>query len=176
MIQTETELDKWYSKSDPWNYEDNPEDLKRKDILLSQIPKKPYLNVLDIGCGQGFLTKDLPGENVLGVDISGSAIEVAKKNESERIKFIKSSLFEMNRYLMGNAYDLIIITGVLYEQYIGNSSNLVYMIIDNFLEHDGILISVHIDDWYRCRFPYLKLKDYYYEYREYVHMLEVYIK
>ena len=68
------------------------------------------------------------------------------------------------------------ITGVLYPQYIGESKSLVYRIIDDLLAPDGILISVHINEWYSARFPYLRLKESYYSYREYTHLLETYVK
>ncbi|MBP8718917.1 MAG: class I SAM-dependent methyltransferase [Candidatus Atribacteria bacterium] len=175
MIQTKEEIEKWYSKDDPWEYEDNPDDLKRKDILLAEIPKRVYENVLDIGCGHGFITRDLPGERILGIDISEEAIRKAKNYENKRLKFFCGSIFELHK-LFSESYDLIIITGVLYPQYIGDSSNLVYMTIDRLLKDNGILISVHIDEWYKCKFPYLVLKEYYYNYREYTHKLEIYVK
>lgn len=176
MIQTKVELDQWHAEKDPWKYEANDDDIKRKDILLSEIPKRNYKRVLDIGCGQGFITRELPGEYVLGIDISSTAIHNAKKHASDRVQFDQASLFDLQKKYYNKSFDLIIITGVLYEQYIGNSSNLIYIIIDKLLQCNGILVSVHIDDWYQARFPYLKLNDYFYEYREYTHRLEVYIK
>ncbi len=175
MLQPIDDLEKWHSSNDPWGYETNPEDIKRKDILLSELPQKKYNNVLDIGCGHGFVTRDLPGRRVLGVDISHEAIRKAKAYETERIKFLQSSLFELNSKL-SETFDLVVITGVLYPQYIGNAQTLVYVIIDKLLADSGILVCVHIDEWYKARFPYLLLSDYYYDYREYTHRLEVYIK
>ena len=56
-IQDLKELEEWHKQQDPWSYENDPEDLKRKNILLSEIPAGTYDNVLDIGCGQGFITR-----------------------------------------------------------------------------------------------------------------------
>ena len=74
-------------------------------------------------------------------------------------------------------YDIpfVIYSGIDY------NSKLVFLlfykrIIDKILADSGILVSVHILPWYRARFPYLLLKEYYYEYRKYTHKLEVYIK
>lgn len=175
MLQPLEELEKWHAADDPWGYETNPDDQKRKDVLLSEIPRKDYRRVLDIGCGQGFVTRDLPGKEVLGIDISREAIKKARAFKTKRIKFLCSSLFDLNRTLH-EQYDLVIITGVLYPQYIGNSLNLAYSIIDKLLADNGILVSVHIDAWYTARFPYLRLNDYYYAYREHTHRLEVYEK
>jgi 2-polyprenyl-3-methyl-5-hydroxy-6-metoxy-1,4-benzoquinol methylase len=176
MIQTKKDLDEWHSDADPWKYEDTADDDKRKEVLLSEIPIRKYKCVLDIGCGQGFITRELPGEKVIGIDISSAAITKAKKYESDRINFVQGSLFELHKKFDHNCFDLIIITGVLYEQYIGNASILIYLIIDKLLKKDGILMSVHIDEWYQSRFPYLMLLEYFYNYREYTHRLEVYVK
>lgn len=175
MIQNREEIEKWHKNKDPWNYNDNKDDAKRKEILLSEIPNKKYLNVLDIGCGQGFITKDLPGDNIFGVDISQSAIKFATKISDDRLKFKQASIFEIDK-LFKVKFDLIIITGVLYPQYIGNSSSLIYLLIDKILNTNGILVSVHINDWYQLQFPFFKLKQLYYDYRQYIHNLEIYSK
>jgi len=175
MIQTADDLEKWYKKKDPWGYEDSPEDIKRKSILLSEIPKRKYKNVLDIGCGQGFITRDLPGKKITGVDISKKAIKQAQAYANKRVKFKQASIFKLTK-IFKEKFDLILITGVLYPQYIGNSHNLVYSIIDKLLADSGILITVHIDSWYKAKFPYLQLVEYFYNYREFTHRLEVYIK
>ena len=50
-------------------------------VATSQIVKNK--NVLDIGCGQGFLAKrclDVGAQNVYGIDISADAIQRARKN------------------------------------------------------------------------------------------------
>ncbi|WP_026947192.1 class I SAM-dependent methyltransferase [Algoriphagus marincola] len=175
-FQNKKDLEDWYKVSDPWGYEKNKDDLIRKKILLSEIPNREYVNVLDIGCGEGFITKELPGEKILGVDISENAISFAKENiGSPRIEFLSCDLFDLPNKVEIK-FDLIIITGVLYSQYIGNSNSLIYLIIDQLLKKNGVLVSVHIDEWYKSRFPYLLINEYYYSYREYSHILEVYQK
>ncbi len=72
--------------------------------------------------------------------------------------------------------NLIVITGVLYPQYIASSIRLIYLLIDRQLAPGGILLSSHIFDWYKSRFPYLTLSREYFPYREYSQVLEVYSK
>ena len=174
-MQSRHELEDWHSAQDPWEYEQHPDDQLRKSILLSELPQRSYRRTLDIGCGQGFLTRDLPGESVLGIDISEEAVIKARKWKNERIDFTQASLFELPDKV-DDSFDLVIITGVLYPQYIGRALSLVYNIIDGLLVEDGILVSVHIDEWYSARFPYLILKEHFYSYREYTHRLEIYVK
>jgi trans-aconitate methyltransferase len=175
MIQPLDEIEKWHKTKDPWHYENSKDDLLRKDILLSELPSQSYSHVLDIGCGHGFITRDLPGNNIIGVDISAEAIKQAKQYENDNISFIKASIFQLN-HIFSQEFDLIIITGTLYQQYIGNSLTLIYLIIDQLLRKQGVLASVHINSWYQARFPYLLISEYYYDYRTYIHRLEIYEK
>jgi len=175
MIQDLGELNEFHKTNDPWGYFSNPDDLNRAEILLSEIPDIQYNNVLDIGCGQGFITSKLQGNNIYGVDISEEAIKQAKKRNEDKINFVQGSIFDLNK-IFSIKFDLVVITGVLYPQYIGHSSALIYKIIDDLLIKGGFLITVHIDEWYSCSFPYLKIKQFYYPYREYNHKLEIYGK
>lgn len=174
MIQKINDLEKWHTEEDPWGYNTNKFDILRKEILLNAIPKRDFKNVLDVGCGQGFITKDLPGVNVYGIDISESAISFAKKS-IPNVNFLQGSIFEIDS-LIDEEFDLIVITGVLYQQYIGDSSSLIYILIDKILKKDGILISVHINEWYSSFFPYFKIDQIFYDYREFTHNLEIYSK
>ncbi len=175
-VQSREELEQWYEKPDPWGYETNPDDLNRRAMLLSVLPRKRYKNVLDIGCGDGFVTWRLPGDSIVGVDISANAIAYAKSKNHPNVEYLQKSLFELPEMGWQHRFDLIVITGVLYPQYIGEGRMLAYTIIDDLLELGGHLVSAHILEWYHCRFPYITLTREYYRYREYSHILEVCLK
>ncbi|MDM8533841.1 peptide chain release factor N(5)-glutamine methyltransferase [Clostridiaceae bacterium HSG29] len=73
------------------------------DKILRMYSNKENLRVLDIGAGSGAisisLAKYLKNSEIVSVDISKKALDVAKENAllngvSDRIKFIKSDLFE----------------------------------------------------------------------------------
>lgn len=176
VLQPLDELEEWYEKPDPWEYENNPDDLNRRAMLLSVLPKREYRRVLDIGCGDGFVTVRLPGREIIGTDISANAIRHAVKNKPSHIAYFQHSLFDLPGQGWDESFDLIVITGVLYPQYIGNSESLTYVIIDDLLQSGAHLVSCHIDEWYKARFPYITLRREYYPYREYTHVLEVYQK
>lgn len=175
-IQSVTKLDQWYSTADPWGYEHHPDDQKRKKLLLGELPEKEYRSVLDIGCGNGFITRYLPGENVTGVDLSEEAIRYARLHQVQNQRYLVGSVFNLVPLLSGFTFDLIVITGVLYPQYVGHANSLVYLIIDQLLENGGIIASVHIDEWATARFPYLLLKSTIYDYRQFLHRMEIYVK
>jgi len=179
-MQTVAELDEFYHRADPWDYENNPDDRERKRKLLSLLPSGELNRTLDIGCGDGFITFDLPGKSVVGVDLSTRAIEFAKQRASvredgDRFEYYAMSLFNLSKKDLGS-FNLIVITGVLYKQYIGSSSALVNLIIDDLLEPGGYLVSCHINEWLMSSFPYNRVDASLYNYRGYTHKLEVYKK
>lgn len=177
-MQDKKDIEDWYAENpDPWDYEKNSDDLKRKKTLLEALPKHKFNKVLDIGCGNGFITQSLPGNQIYGVDISTNAIEHARKKiDNENITFFEGNLFDLNTKFKNEKFDLIIITGVLYKQYIGKSSILIYHIINELLSSGGIFVHVHINDWYKLQFPFFKIQRLEYSYRQYTHVLEVYEK
>jgi SAM-dependent methyltransferase len=175
MIQSKDELDNWYSEADPWGYFTNPHDAMRKAKILAAIPKFEYERTLDIGCGNGFVTRDLPGKNVIGLEKSEKAVEWANKNTPSHVHYRCGSLFDLPDLDLPKM-DLIVITGVLYPQYISSARRLVIVLIDQILKPGGILVCSHIYAWLKIRFPYLTVSREYFEYREYSQVLEVYSK
>lgn len=180
-LQPLDELEDFYkAQDDPWGYEENQSDANRKAVLLGELIKlsKPK-RVLDIGCGHGFITRDLPGEQIVGVDISEGAIKQARKMSGRpNCRYEVGDIFELTPESLDEpeGFDMIVITGVLYPQYIGNAKTTVYAIIDKLLRPGGTLVSVHIGEWYTARLPYILEKELTYSYRDYQHYLEVYRK
>jgi 2-polyprenyl-3-methyl-5-hydroxy-6-metoxy-1,4-benzoquinol methylase len=175
-IQSKEELEQFYDRPDPWNYSNNEADLARRARLLAVIPRRQYGHVLDIGCGNGFVTSRLPGNTITGIDISSNAISYATAIADSRTTYLQKSLFDLSHTGWTNKFDLIVITGVLYRQYIGQGLLLASVIIDDLLSPGGHLVSAHILEWYESRFPYTTMAREYYQYKEYTHVLEVYEK
>lgn len=178
-VQTPEELDAFYGEPDPWNYFGTPDDQRRRIELLSVLPRKAYQRVLDIGCGNGFISFSLPGDEILGIDISNKAIEwaraaISNQSHPKRFRFDRLSLFDPEILALGK-FDLIVITGVLYEQYIGKAQALARWNVDQLLAPEGILASCHIREWARVRFPYSLLDMSLYPYRQYTHQLEIFL-
>jgi 2-polyprenyl-3-methyl-5-hydroxy-6-metoxy-1,4-benzoquinol methylase len=174
-IQSRDDLEKWYDAPDPWGYEQSTDDLNRRAMLLAVLPEKQYSRVLDIGCGDGFVTHRLPGESIIGVDLSEKALDFARRRQTPHVDYRALSIFDLPHANVGK-FDLVVITGVLYPQHIGEGQLLVYTIIDELLEPGGHLVCAHITEWYRCQFPYISLTREYYRYREFSHVVEVYVK
>lgn len=178
MLQEKEALEELYRKQDPWGYENSPDDVRRREELLSIIPNKSPQRALDLGCGDGFVTFSLPGQQVIGVDVSENAIRYANANvknrpDSSRFLFVAASIFDLAEIFPANGFDLIVITGVLYKQYIGDATSVIRLIIDQLLVPGGILVCCHIEDWYRPFCHYTMIDQMRYPYRQYIHLLEV---
>lgn len=107
-MQTKQEIEEWYKKPDPWEYQTTPADLKRKAeviMALQEVNKfEIYNRALDIGCGEGFVTESLPANEIHGIEVSDLA----------------SSRFPNNVIRVHEPqgkYDLVTTMGTMYIQY-----------------------------------------------------------
>lgn len=85
------------------------------DRLLKMIPDKEYSTILDIGCGSGYLCRQLrdrfPGAEITGIDIAPEMIRVAKKTDPKG-RYICKDFMKMK--MPKNKYDLIVSTSALH--------------------------------------------------------------
>ncbi len=110
MNLVKKKLEKKYKTPDPWGYKTNPDDIIRKELILrSLFHYDGFECALDIGCGEGWITAELPARIICGYDISENAMSRLPDNI---VKVDKSEL-ETNKM----KFDLIIATGVLYKHY-----------------------------------------------------------
>ena len=88
-----------YLQNNPtWDISDSP--FKGKEVvdILCRNHIKPE-TICDVGCGAGgvlqYLQEQIPDEiNFTGYDVSPQAIEMAKKSENSRLKFLNKDIFE----------------------------------------------------------------------------------
>jgi len=124
-MQTKKELEDWYAKPDQWGYFTNPEDEKRRTLLLSMLDCGYYYQrALDIGCGEGFITEKIPAHTIHVLDLATNALGRLPKNVMPVQK-------------PHGKYDLVVSTGTLYPQY--DHKAIYECIMDCAKEH--ILIS-----------------------------------
>lgn len=158
MTQSKGELEAWYAKKDPWGYQTTADDYLRKGIIIGVLNTfAPFQRALDIGCGEGWITQDLPAAEIHGIELSdGAALRFP-----ENVKRVSQP---------DGKYDLVVATGVLYAQYD------YQQILDWMVEAaSGIVLTCNIKEWeimpfsdaflqYTVEFPY----------RDYVQKLRVY--
>jgi 2-polyprenyl-3-methyl-5-hydroxy-6-metoxy-1,4-benzoquinol methylase len=97
-----------------WDFLAQLSELGRFSILAGYICHlKPGGAVLDTGCGQGVLLRRLPSScysRYVGIDVSGSAISVAQKQQNERVTFLAADCEE---YSPEEHFDVIVFNEVL---------------------------------------------------------------
>jgi len=177
-VQSQEELDAFWQTEDPWGFRNNKADAVRVAELLAALPDRDYGRTLDIGCGDGFLTFHLPGKEVIGIELAERALGWARKtaqsrSDGARFSFVTGSIFDLPLLDLGR-FDLIVITGVLYPQYIGDAFSVIDAAVQDSLAKNGILATAHIREWFDHGFSLLRLHRRRYRYREYEHLLEVY--
>lgn len=103
--QPKSEILKPYEKPDPWGYKTNSDDIERRNLIVT-IAKHyaPFESALDIGAGEGWITKELPAYNLYGYELSDEAAN----------RFPK---YVMRTLEPKGEYDLVVATGVLYPWY-----------------------------------------------------------
>jgi len=159
-MQTKGELEQWYCQRDPWGYETNPDDQKRKDIILEVLPEH-YKRALDIGAGEGWLTTDLPADEIHGIEISDVAAERFPDNVT-RVEFPEGR------------YDLVVVTGMLYEQY---DYKAIVRMAKHASSHHVLLCN--IESWEKGLDKFIGWKllhEQHFPYRDYVEHLCLYQK
>jgi SAM-dependent methyltransferase len=175
-VQSKAELEDFYAEPDPWHYDEVADDAARVARLLAAIPPRDYDRTLDVGCGNGFVTAQLPGRERVGIDLSERAVAYAAERvpttEERPVRFLAGSLFEADPAELGT-FDLVVITGVLYPQYIGGGRVVAVERIKALLRPGAIVASVHIDEWDAPRLPLTTLTISVDRYREYFHRLEI---
>jgi SAM-dependent methyltransferase len=104
--------DPWSSASSSYRYQ-----TRKYEVLASLIPTGPYERVLDLGCGQGLLTRRLTAHagEVVGIDVSESAIRQARRINADKpnARFQTLDLLDLPVEIDGT-FDLVVAADVLY--------------------------------------------------------------
>jgi len=112
---SKNEWDNLYRKSDPFNYLHDFNEKIREDIILDYLKWSKHKNVLDVGCGEGTLTKkiSLYSEAIDAFDISANAIDFAKTmSDSQNIHYF--DLDAADYIASDKKYDLILCSEMIY--------------------------------------------------------------
>lgn len=155
-MQTKNDLEVWYHQRDPWGYETNEWDKFRLETILEALGDQKFRKALDVGAGEGFITKHLPARKIHALEISDRAAQRLPKNV-HRVTTPE------------HPYDLMIATGVLYDQYDWKG------MVDILKECKGTILTCNIASWERGQGllgnPDVTL---YFPYREYTERLCIY--
>jgi hypothetical protein len=151
-------LEKWWSTPDAWDYKTTEDDYRRKEIILNTLEQFGEFNrALDIGCGEGFLTTDLPAKKIEGYEISDNAAARLPKN-------VKRTTDPIGHF------DLVVATGVLYRHYFYERLHTIIR-----THASGIVLTCNIKEWEVNQLPPEKqILELEFPYREFTQKLRVY--
>ena len=157
-MQSKQELEDWYEEPDKWGYFSNEYDEMRLQKILFMLGwgKKRYDRVLDIGCGEGFVTQHLPSNTIHGLDISNNATSRLPSN----VLAVSSP---------EGKYDLVVSTGTLYQQY--DHEAIYNLIMESASQY--ILIG-GISDWLIEKEFGAEIQKIHFPYRQFTQKLSLY--
>jgi len=86
--------------------------------IMALLPDSKPLNIIDIGCGNGFLAHKLAemGHNVVGIDIAEDGIKIASRSYPD-IKFLVRSGYDNLDNLLNDSPNLIVSSEVIEHLY-----------------------------------------------------------
>lgn len=137
-IQTYEDLEKSYQNNpDPWGYQRSHVDKQRRQKIVQacerSVPmgKEKFSRALDICCGEGWITKDLPAYHLYGYDVPTAMSRFPKD--------VKPWTACQDIQL---GFDLVVCTGALYYHY----DWLKFLQMIKVYSTDTIVLS-HIKTW-----------------------------
>jgi len=108
MIHSPEYLESKYETRDPWGYRIHPDDIERKRRILAVIEElvttHTFQRALDIGAGEGWITAELPAEEIEAIEISDNAAS----RFPDHVRRVNAPT---------GHYSLILATGILYAHY-----------------------------------------------------------
>ncbi|OGB73510.1 hypothetical protein A3K24_01495 [candidate division Kazan bacterium RIFCSPHIGHO2_01_FULL_44_14] len=172
IIEPAGAIEQFYATADPWDYEKTPDDQTRKAKLLQVIgqyvPTVASARVLDVGCGEGWITQDLPGGEIVGIDVSAIAIERARR--ANRRGYYRRFDLNLDDPKTLGGFDVVIITGVLYKNYLTQPAAMKLLTL---LKPGGYLVMSHISEWDRWHFDLPIIYETRFSYRKYTQHLQI---
>lgn len=128
-------------------------DIRNIQEILESFSAKEFISIIDIGCGDGYLTAsrfgNLKNVSILGIDINPEAIENAKINSPLNFKFLVKDLAKDNLDDLGT-FDIAFSANALH--HIKNPKNVIQNIW-NKINPGGYFIIRTFDDSSKISYP-----------------------
>ena len=136
-------FDHRYKKNDPYMYSSSAYERKKAEDTIGFINDTHYERVLDIGCGEGYLSERLcpiSGE-ILAIDISKMAIERARRRAKHKnINFSAADILALE---LRQRFNLIVCSEVLVYLNPRQIQEVAVRLV-NWLEPEGRLLLVNV--------------------------------
>ena len=118
-------------------------DIKRLQFIVSTLKKhiRPGATVLDVGCGNGIISRGIgrEGFNVFGIDISDKAIEKARSlTNMPNVRFEQISAEQL--VADGKRYDAVICSEVL--EHLNQPEKLLQVLYQSLTDNGILIVTV----------------------------------
>lgn len=113
-----------------------------KPTILDLLKKSDLSHVLDLGCGNGYLTEFIAkqAKRVTGIDISHENIKIAKKNNQlGNLTYFKIDAFD---YLINNKNKFSTIVASMFLQDCANFKDISYLVYDNLNKSGKFILTI----------------------------------
>ena len=116
---------------DVWNWETPAGKIRwkrRVGMLMSHIP--PEMNVLELGCGTGYLTRELArtGAVITAIDISPDLLEQAQAEiDAKNVSFLQENAYDMSFF--DDGFDTVIGSSVLHHLDVDRALSEVHRVL-----------------------------------------------
>ena len=109
------DFDAPHQEADPWGYERHWYEKRRRALIAAMLPCDQLGRVLEIGCSTGLITQLLAAraEQVLAVDISAKAIELARE-KLRGVANVQLQHADITQQWPGPAFDQVLLCDVAY--------------------------------------------------------------
>lgn len=121
------------------------------DIVKSEIKKSRSsepVNILDFGCGIGestlYISEIFPNSKIIGIDLSSSSIEIAKKRKIKNTQFFSCNI--INENIDNFSFDLIFISDV-FQHIFEKDRAAVFSRLYSFLNKGGKIFIFEHNPW-----------------------------
>ena len=109
-----------------------------KDILVNEVPLGRQIMVLDVGCGDGFVSRELHKTrqfySITGVDTYLSSQQIAELSS----QCAEITYYNDYRQLLEKRYDLILMLDVI--EHIENDEDFVFEIVNRYMATEGCVL------------------------------------
>jgi LmbE family N-acetylglucosaminyl deacetylase/SAM-dependent methyltransferase len=128
---------------DPWGFDVRWYERRKRDVLLSALPRERFARVLEIGCATGALTERLAerAEAVVGIDAVDAAVTRSRARLGDN-PHIDVRQMTIPRDWPEGAFDLVVLSEIGYYLTDDALSETLDR-IEASLSDDGILVACH---------------------------------
>lgn len=164
---------KWYQTHDNWGLKFEKKEQMRLQLLMSEVPSKPYKRVLIVT----WRASEIWRQSFSNAQLTQASFLQNELASSDRLLADAQDFLALLAQLVSKkqTFDLIVFDRVLYTDVIGHSISLIQLYTQKLLKKNGLLMSCSLDVLGPPKFPFLLLQESFLDLMHYHYRLKAYI-